>query len=403
MKKIIILLLFSVFSLCSCIGAEYADLRKYRRQCAHNNEAACAKYLFVESWIDVREESFTTNLDKQDWYYWKDRYLDKLQTKEDAYVAIETMLLSLDDPYTRFLTPEEVEEQNMDIAAELSGIGVVIGNTDGKITIEDTIENSPAAKSGLKFGDIIVKIDGNSVSGYDLKRVAGLIRGKKGTAVELLILRNNQSITKKIVRDTIKIKSVTFKELDKDIAYIKLSTFMSQTASAEFAEALTKALKYKALVIDLRGNNGGLLQNAAYISNMLLKEGNIVSIHKKNNKTETIKVQHIGADFDKPIVVLTNGMSASAGEIFAAALQENGRASLVGEKTYGKGLIQRIVPLPLNTAMNVTIAKYLTPQGHDINKNGIQPDYEVKLTADDIKAGVDTQLNKAIEILKAEY
>ena len=174
---------------------------------------------------------------------------------------------------------------------------------------------------------------------------------------------------------------------------------MSQTAGIEFAEALAKASKSKALIIDLRGNQGGLLQNATYIANMLLKDGNIVSVHKKNNKTENVHVQHIGADYDMPIVVLTNGLSASAGEILAAALQENGRAKLVGEKTYGKGLIQRIMPLPLNTAMNVTIAKYLTPLGHDINKNGIKPDYEVKLTMADIKAGKDPQLEKALELL----
>ena len=400
MKKLFILLLFSIFTLTACVGGEYADLRKYRRLCSHKQEAACAKYLFIESWIDIKQESFTTNLDNQNWNYWRERYLDKLQTKEDAYVAIDTMLASLDDPYTRFLTPDELEDQNMNIASQLSGVGVVITTKDGKISIEDVIEGSPADKNGLKIGDIILKIDGNSVSGYDIRKTANMIRGKKGTQVELLILRKDGMLTKKITRDTIKIKSVTYKTLENDIAYIKLSTFMSQTAAIEFADALLKASKSRALIIDLRGNQGGLLQNATYIANMLLKEGNIVSVHRKNNKTETVKVQHVGSDIDMPIVVLTNGLSASAGEILAAALQENGRAKLVGEKTYGKGLIQRIMPLPLNTAMNVTIAKYLTPLGHDINKNGIKPDYEVKLTVADIKAGKDPQLAKAIEILK---
>ena len=402
MKKLLLLILFSIFALTSCVGPEYGDLRKYRRQCNNNDEAACAKYLFIESWIDVRDESFTTNLEQQDWNYWRERYLDKLQTKEDAYVAIDTMLSSLDDPYTRFLTPEELEEQNFTISAQLSGIGVVISSKDGKISVEDVMEASPADKNGLKIGDIILKIDGNSTSGYDIKKVANMIRGKKGTTVELLILRDKGMFSKKIVRDTIKIKAVKYKMLDDGIAYIKLSTFMSQSAGAEFTEALNQASKAKALVIDLRGNTGGLLQNATYIANLLLKEGNIVSVHKKGNKTETIKVEHIGSDINMPIVVLTNGYSASAGEILAAALQENGRAKLVGEKTFGKGLIQRIMPLPLNTAVNVTIAKYLTPQGHDIHKNGIKPDYEVKLTAADVKDGKDPQLDKAVELLRAE-
>ena len=175
---------------------------------------------------------------------------------------------------------------------------------------------------------------------------------------------------------------------------------MSNSAAVEFVKELKKHENANSLVIDLRGNQGGLLQNAIFIANILLPEGKIVSIHQKGNITETINVEPNGFHIDKPLVVLTNGMSASAGEILAAALQENDRAFLVGEKTYGKGLIQRIMPLPMNTAMNVTIAKYLTPEGHDINKNGIKPDYEVKLTLDDFQKGKDPQLAKAIELLK---
>ena len=403
-RNIFLLLLFSIFFLSACRGTEYADLRKYRAQCNKGIEASCAKYLFTESWIDIKEESFTTNLDKQDWNYWRERYLDKLQNIDDAYVAIETMLSSLDDPYTRFLTPEELADQNMNIAAELSGIGVVIYSDNGKIKIEDVIEESPAYNSGLQIGDIVIKIDGMSVSGFDIRKIADMIRGQKGTQVELLILRNDKMITKKITRDKIKIKSVKFKMLDNNIGYIKLSTFMSQSAATEFMEALINinAQGAKSLIIDLRGNQGGLLDNATYIANLLLKEGNIVSIHQKGDKVQTIKVQHIGKNFDMPMIVLTNGLCASAGEILAAALQENSKAKLVGEKTYGKGLIQRITPLPLNTAMNVTIAKYLTPNGNDINKNGIKPDYEIKMTVDDLKSGKDPQLDKAVEILNLQ-
>ena len=401
MKKLLLLILFSVFALTSCVGAEYGDLRKFRRECNRGVEASCAKYLFTEAWIDVRDESFTTNLEQQDWGYWRTRYTDNLETREDAYIAIDTMLSSLNDPFTRFLTPEETADQNRSIAAQLSGIGVVISASDnGKITVEEVIEGSPAFANGMKVGDIILKINGNPTSGLDIKKVADMIRGEKGTTVELLVLRDKGMLTKKIVRDNIKIKAVKFKMLEDNIAYIKLSTFLSQTAGAEFTEALEKSADAKALIIDLRGNTGGLLQNATYIANLLLDEGKIVSVHKKGNKTETINVEHIGDKIEMPIIVLTNGYSASAGEILAGALQDNGRAKLVGEKTYGKGVIQRIMPLPLDTAVNVTIAKYLTPNGHDIHKNGIKPDYEVKLTYADLKAGKDPQLDKAIELLK---
>jgi len=317
------------------------------------------------------------------------------------------MLTSLDDPYTRFLTPEELADQNMNISAQLSGIGVVISSTDGKIMIEDVIENSPAAKNDLKIGDIIMKVDDESISGFDIKKVADMIRGKIGTKVKLLILRDDGMIEKEITRAKINIVAVKYSMIDDNIAYIQINTFMSQAASSEFINALQSTKAARAMIIDLRGNQGGLLQNATFIANLLLKKGVIVSIVRKGGNREFINVQPAGMHVDKPIVVLTNGFTASAGEILAAALQENGRALLVGEKTYGKGLIQRIVPLPLNTAVNVTIAKYLTPQGHDINKNGIKPDYEIKLTEDEILACrhnlrfcEDSQVKKAIELLK---
>lgn len=399
MKKFIAFIFITMIFLTGCQKNEIANITQYKLKCLQNDQISCARYLFLQSWQEVKNESYTTNLEKQDWNYWKHRYLDKIKNIEDAYVAIDTMLLSLDDPYTRFLTPEELEDQNMNISAQLSGIGVVISSANGKITVEDVIEDSPAAKAGLKIGDIILKIDGVSISGYDIRKVATMIRGPIGTKVKIILLRNEKTITEEISRAKITIKAVEYKVLANNIAYIKISTFMSKAASAEFLNALQNTKNCRAMIIDLRGNQGGLLQNATFIANILLKDGKIVSILKKNNQTETIKVQPAGLHIDKPMVVLTNGLSASAGEILAAALQENGRALLVGEKTYGKGLIQKIVPLPMNTAMNVTIAKYLTPQGHDINKNGIKPNFEVNLSQEDIVNGRDIQLNKAIELL----
>ena len=397
---LILIMLLIAIGILAMARKDYANLQKYKLQCSPDNQSACAKYLFLESWIDVKNESYTTNLDKQDWNYWKNRYIDKIETIDDAYVAIDTMLDSLDDPYTRFLTPDEVNDQNMNISSELSGIGVVISSQDGKIKVEDIIENSPAVANDIKIGDMILKIDDISVSGFDIRKIANMIRGEAGTNVKLLIMRNNKTFTKSITRKKITIKSVHHKMLKNNIAYIRIGTFMSQSAAAEFLNALKETSSARGVVLDLRGNQGGLLQNATFVSNMLLKEGTIVSVHKKGNATETIKVQPSGTHTDKPVVVLTNGLCASACEILAAALQDNDRAYLVGEKTYGKGLIQKIMPLPLHTAVNVTIAKYLTPDGHDIHKQGIKPDYEVKITAADIKAHKDPQLDKAIELLK---
>ena len=398
MKKFITILSFLIFVWSVYVIAQIGPTSYYKFKCMQKDTPSCSKYLFIQGWENTKKESFSTNLEKQNWNYWKNRYIKEIQNEHDAYLAISSMLASLDDPYTRFLNPEELEEQNMDINAELSGIGVVISSQDGKIKVEDVIENSPAYKNDMKINDIIIKINSTSVSGFDIRKVANMIRGKEGTKVTLIINRNNKIITKKITRDKIKIKSVTTKEISKEIGYIRISTFMSMDTSKEFLSAL-KNLKNPKIIIDLRGNQGGLLQNATFISNILLKEGTIVSIISKWNKKEDIKVQPAGFHDKRPMVVLTNELTASSSEILAAALQENDRAKLIGDKSYGKGLIQKIIPLPFNTAMNVTIAKYLTPKGNDINKNGIKPDYEINFSEKDIKSGKDIQLEKAIDVL----
>ena len=401
MKKYwLVFLVFCVCVLTACTKADKYSSFYYKRLCQKENQSACAKYLFLQSWEFARQDSYTTNIDKQNWNYWKERYLNKLETVEDAYVAIESTLSSLDDPYTRFLTPEELEDQAMNISAELTGIGVVMSSRSGKITIEDVLEDTPAFDCGLKIGDVILKVDDVSVSGLDIRAVAKMVRGPIDTKLKLLVLRGKKDFEKEIVRKKISIKSVSHKMLPDNIAYIRISTFMSQSTSAELVKALEATSGAKSLIIDLRGNQGGLLQNAIFISNMFLQKGDVVKILQKNNKKEVVRVKPANPQITRPIVVLINGFTASAGEILAAALQENGRAVLVGETTFGKGLIQKIVPLPLNTAMNITIAKYLTPQNHDINKNGIKPDYEVKYTQEDFKKGNDVQLNKAVELLK---
>ncbi len=399
MKKLFAFLILTIFFLSGCSLIQNTEVKKYNINCKQGRQEYCAKFLFIQTWNAIKNESYTTNIDKQDWSYWKNRYIDKIKTQEDAYVAVESMIESLDDPFTRFLTPEELEEQNMSISSELSGIGVVISSLFGKVKIEDIIENSPAQKNGLKINDIIMYVDDNSVSGLDIKKIASMIRGKSGTSVKIVLMRDKKIITKNITRANIKLKSVSYKKLKNDIGYIRISTFMSQSASKEFLEALEKSKNDKKLILDLRGNQGGLLQNGIFISNILLKEGTIVSVVGRNANEKT-KVQSSGIHDARPLVVLTNGLTASASEILAAALKDNGRAVLVGEKTFGKGLIQKIVYLPLNTAANVTIAKYLTPNGIDIHKNGIKPDYEVKFTEKDGRLNKDPQLDKAIELLE---
>ncbi|MDD3594417.1 MAG: S41 family peptidase [Candidatus Gastranaerophilales bacterium] len=402
MKKnlpIYICLLSFVIFLSGCNTSFDVEVPRNKFLCEQKSEPACAKYLFLKSWVEIKEQSYGTNIDKQDWNYWRTRYLDKINNIQDAYVAIDTMVESLDDPYTRFLTKEEYEDQNENIDSSITGVGVVISSKDGKINVVDVIENSPALQNDLRKNDVIIKVDSTSVSGMDVRKVAEKIRGKENTKVELTLLRKDVSLVKNITRKKIDIKSVSHKMIG-NVAYIKVSTFMSHNVAVEFVDALKNTANAKTVIIDLRGNQGGLLQNASFIASVFLPSGKIVSMKQKNGATEDLNVQKVFISDDRPVIVLINSSSASASEILAATLKEHQRAVLIGEKTYGKGLIQRITPLPSNTGINITIAKYLTPQGHDINKKGIEPDIKIDYTISDLKTGKDPQLDAAVKLAK---
>jgi len=357
---------------------------------------------FDNAWRIVKNNYIDKTYNHQDWDKWFKRYNDKIKTKGDAYVAIESMLDSLNDPYTRFLKPEEFAEQDMSIDAKLFGIGVHIADIKGNVVIVNVIEDTPAAKSGLKDGDRILKVNGKSIKGLALKDVADSVRGKAGTKVHLVILRDGKQIPKDIMRQEIKLKSVKYKMLDNKYAYIRISTFISEDTSYETAEAIKATKKAKGIILDLRGNHGGLLPNAIMISNMFIGKGIIVSIVDRNGNKEEYKAEPQRKMTNKPLVVLINGESASASEILSGALKDHKRALLIGEKTFGKGLVQRILKLPDGSGLNLTVAKYLTPNGHDIGHEGIQPDYKIALTVKEVIAGKDVQLNKAEQILATE-
>lgn len=310
------------------------------------------------------------------------------------------LVASLGDPYTVYMTKKQAQELADDLKGSLSGIGAEIGFRNNQLTIIAPIANTPAAKAGLQPKDTIIKIDGNDPTGLTLDEAVGKIRGKAGTDVTLTIVRGNAApIDVKITRADINVPSVTWKQ-DGEVGVITVSRFGDDTVDLvkQAASALSSqgATKY---VLDLRNNGGGYLQAAVGVSNVFMDNKVVVEERKDGKTTDKLSTSAGGTLVGKPVVVLINGGSASASEITAGALQDQGIAKLVGEKSFGKGSVQEIIDLAGGAQLKVTVAHWFTPKGRGIDKKGISPDVEVKMTTDDVNAGNDPQLQKAKDLL----
>ena len=360
--------------------------------------------LYDNVWRLINSKFVDQSNNQQNWAKWRHKYDNQIRTNEDAYVAINTMVASLNDPYTKFLDPKEFADETSSIKGSLKGIGIQIGVKDGKLMVIAPIEDTPAERAGLQADDEILEIDGVSTKGITVDKAADKIRGKEGTQVTLLVKRKDVAPkTYTITRAEIEIKSISQKlptdmTIPNDFCYIRLSSFISRNAATEFGNILNTNRNKKGFIIDLRSNPGGLLTNAIYISDMFLDGGTIVSTVDRDGYKETQRAS-AGVYTKKPLVVLINKGSASASEIFSGAMKDNHRAVIIGEQSFGKGLVQEINKLPYESGINITIQKYLTPNGTDINKKGITPDIVVKLTEDDVKNKNDLQLKKAVEVL----
>ncbi|MEA3493334.1 MAG: S41 family peptidase [Candidatus Margulisiibacteriota bacterium] len=344
----------------------------------------------------------------------KHDYVEKdVDDQKLVYGSIRGLLASLDDPYTRFVEPKAYKEMKIRMSGSYSGIGIYIGMKKEQLTVIAPIDGTPADKASLKAGDKIVTVDGQSTKHMALEEAVSLIRGPQGTKVTLGIIRKKWKEPKdvEITRAKIKIKPLKTKTLNDDIAYIKLNTFENLNSSREFEKALRGAKNAKGLIVDLRGNGGGLLQSAIDIGSMFIERGAIVQTVDREGRKEQIPSTG-RVIWRKPTVVLIDGSSASASEILAGALRDNKVAPLVGATTFGKASVQNVRRLNDGSALLVTIAKYLTPNGEYINKKGIKPDYEVLLPTEEAEAELsivpdedddedDIQLDKAIEILKS--
>jgi carboxyl-terminal processing protease len=313
----------------------------------------------------------------------KKHYVDEANSKELILSAIKGMVKSL-DPHSAYLTPQEYKEFQTETKGEFGGIGIQIGIKDGALTVIAPIEDTPAWKAGIKAGDKIIKIDGQSTKDMNINDAVSRMRGPKGKPVTLTIQRDEWKEPKDItiIRDIIKIKSVKFKMIENEIGYIKLTQFQETTAH-DLANAL-KTLKekgMKSLILDLRNNPGGLLNIAVDVTEQFLPPKYlVVSIKGKSGErmdyyTEGLKPTYT----DLPMIVIVNQGSASASEIVAGALQDWGRSLILGVQTFGKGSVQSLIPLSDGSALKLTTAKYYTPKGRSIHAVGINPDIVVKL------------------------
>ena len=329
--------------------------------------------------------------ERSNWINLRKEFLaKKYSDNNEAYDAIRDMLSNLDDPYTRFLDPKEFNQMRIDTSGELTGVGIQIAKDkeSDSIIIISPIEGTPAYEAGIKAKDKILSIDNVSTKGLNIEDAVKLIRGRRGTKVKLEILRNGNSFYKSLLRERIELKSVTSKINEtKDgllIGYVRLKQF-NANASREMKDTLKdlEIKKVSGYVLDLRSNPGGLLESSIDISRQFIDKGIIVSTLSKDGLRET-KRGNGKALTKKPLIVLVNEGSASASEIVSGAIRDNNRGKLVGKKTFGKGLVQSMRTLVDGSGLTVTVAKYLTPNGTDINKFGITPDIEVKMNSNPI-------------------
>jgi len=332
-------------------------------------------------------------------------YVDEINQSESMDSAINGLLQSL-DPYSSYMTPEIFNEMQTETSGEFGGLGIEVSMESGVVKVISPIDDTPASKAGIKAGDYIVKIEDTQVQGKTLSEAVDLMRGPVGSSIKLTVRRKGKkkALTFNITREIIEIQSVKADLLEKNIGYIRLTSF-NENSSEQIKNKIKNFEKnqdVKAYVLDLRNNPGGLLSQAIRISDFFLDNGEIVSTKSRkvseNRKWFANKGDLTGG---KTLVVLINYGSASASEIVAGALKDHKRAIILGENSYGKGSVQSIIPLKNKGAIKLTVAKYYLPSGKSISEVGVSPDIEINEEGDEfkIKSDTDNQLNYAIKLL----
>ena len=406
-KKCLVLTLYiamTVFALTSCGLFSDSESKNKDEKITIETDTDATSAQATDIWDDESVENKINDINALiDQYYYFD--VDRDKQEEALYDGI---MAGLDDPYSVYYTPDEYAELMEDTSGEYVGIGAVVTqNSDKLVSIVRPIPGSPAEEAGLMAEDIVTEVDGTEIIDQELSLVVDMIRGKEGSEAHIKIYRpsTKEYMEFDVERRVVENVSVYSEMLDNNVGYIQVQQFYDNTAD-EFKTALDdlESQGAEGVIVDMRDNPGGLLTAVVDMCDYLMDGGTIVTTKDKNGNVISEYTATDEHSIDIPMVVLTNGNSASAAEIFSGAMKDTGIAKLVGTTTYGKGIVQSVIPLSDGSAVKITVAKYFTPNGTDIHKKGIEPDYEVELpdgrtNAVNLDRAVDTQLDKAEEVI----
>lgn len=332
--------------------------------------------LFINAWRTAKIEYVDSSMNNQDWYRWRAKYVSQIKTPEDANVAINTMLASLNDPYTKFLQSKSFSEQKVILDSKITGVGVMFNKTGGEIVVNHILNNSPAQAQNIMAGDTIVSIDNLDVKNMSTEEIHSYIESAKEKNIKIAIKRGDKILVKELEKKEIHIDTMNYRITHDNIGIITLSNIMGERAVLDFRNILLKTNSTKGIIIDLRNNYGGILANAVIMADLILeKDKKIVSIESRGVSKFQINADDKAVFRPKPIVILVNKKTASAAEILAGVLKDSAGAILLGENTYGKNSIQQVIPMTNSSGMMITSAKYILPKGEDIHDVGITTDF----------------------------
>lgn len=355
--------------------------------------------LYINVWRIAKNEYVDKTMNGQNWQRWRNRYSGKIKTKADAKVAINTMLASLNDNYTKFLSSGSFAKQKIILDSKITGVGVIYNKIGDEVVIDNVLKNSSAFSQNVLPGDKIVSIDGVSTKELETSQIQNLIENSGSTAV-MEVQRGDEVLVKELERAEIPLDTMRYKITDDNIGIINLTTIMGEDAIEDFEEIILNTNKTKGLIIDLRNNYGGILSNALQMSDMMMKNTKIIDLETRGKQKFEIYSDENSDFIEKPIVILVNKKTASAAEILTGALRYGLGAVVIGQNTFGKNSVQHVIPLSNNTGLFITTDKYILPNNEDISNVGITPDLYLNKPAD--YKGSDYGLDEAIQIINKE-